>query len=222
MHLLTVYLPLHHTPHQAPKHFFASPCLSRHVFFCHIWQILFTLGRHFLLECEIFSVVMATTSYYYGLHLSPALLKMSRFISVCRLYNARAGGKGWPSQVWYFLNSSQYCISVFCKHGHVLCEMHFKTLLLSLIVQNYMSIRLRIRPLSSSRLSWDEKNLVFIVVLILPSLIIFELFSLLSKKNVAYTFFGCLILEKIHLTPPLQPIGYRWLFYPAYLRWGHT
>lgn len=83
------------------------------------------------------------------------------------------GEKGWPSQVWYFLNSSQYCISVFCKHGHVLCEMHFKTLLLSLIVQNYMSIRLRIRPLSSSRLSWDEKNLVFIVVLILPSLIIF-------------------------------------------------
>lgn len=94
MHLLTVYLPLHHTPHQPPKQFFLPHLVSPDMFFCHIWQILFTLGRHFLLECEIFSVVMATTSYYYGLHLSPALLEMSRFISVCRLYNARAGEKG--------------------------------------------------------------------------------------------------------------------------------
>lgn len=167
------------TSHQSI--FFASPCPSRHVFFCHIWQILFTLGRHFLLECEIFSVVMATTSYYYGLHLSPALFEMSRFISVCRLYNARAGEKGVALTSTFWIQASTVLVYIFYKHGHVLCEMHFKTLLLSLIVQNYMSIRLKIRPLSSSQLSWDEKNLVFIIVLILPSLIIFELFSLLSK-----------------------------------------
>lgn len=123
MHLLTVYLPLHHTPHQPPKQFFCLTLSLQTCFFCHIWQILFTLGRHFLLECEIFSVVMATTSYYYGLHLSPALLEMSRFISVCRLYNARAGEKGVALtsmilfefkpvlyQCTYFTSMAMFCV----------------------------------------------------------------------------------------------------------------
>lgn len=112
MHLLTVYLPLHHTPHQPPKQFFCLTLSLQTCFFAtygryfsHLVDTSCSSVRYFQLWWQLLPTTMDCTCRQLYLRWADSYLYVGCIMP-------GLGKKGWPSQVWYFLNSSQYCISV--------------------------------------------------------------------------------------------------------------